>query len=654
MHTRRLIGLMVMAVLLCVFIPGQTMAWEVGVARATRKILPASPIPEMKAVTLKAARNEWEAFQIVIRDSQGVSGVEVVLSDLCNPQQSCVAASRARLYREHFVKVTTPSSMGATHHERLPGRYPDPLIPFKDPHAAGDVALGAPFDLSADEVGVVFVDWYVPENTPPGAFSGTATVTAGGGKSVKLPITLIVWEFEIPKERSIGTAFGFGANQVRYHHGGPGTQPAGDYQAIVDRYYLALHEHRIDPTTVNGPVEFTFDAQGKLNPVDWSAYDAVVGPWVEGSRFPDGVGVARFNVSRFRPGSGLGNLTEDQYKQAAAAFAQHLKDKGWWEKAYIYAIDEPWLHDPDGAYARINRDADILFQASDLWRGKVLVTGPLEERIKGKVGIWCPVTPMYEDWFYHWEPMAGWDKYTERMALGEELWFYVCNANTPPYAGYDIDSAIGYEPRIVKWGSWYERASGFLYWRVSYWVENDPWNVLSNIPQFGVYAARNGDGMLLYPGDHDGTAGGKGSPPGIAVDGPIVSYRLKQIRDGLEDWEMFKLASDLGAETFVRQQVQRAYKRFGDFFFPEGCTDDTGYCPDDQPWTLDEEVLHDVREQVALKILHLKFPAKYVDPEARKSGCGGCRSAPAGPGSLLFAFLILIGLYRRIKSAQLR
>jgi hypothetical protein len=287
----------------------------------------------------------------------------------------------------------------------------------------------------------------------------------------------------------------------------------------------------------------------------------------------------------------------------------------------------------------------------------VLVTGPYDERIDGDIGIWCPVTPMYDTWFWGQSTCAGMEQacpgrevYQERLAMGEELWFYVCNANFPPYAGYDIDTAIGYEPRMVKWGAWYEGATGFLFWRSTYWVENDPWNVWANYDQFGVLAARNGDGFIFYPGDHDGTAG-TGSPEQIAIDGPVVSYRMKQIRDGLEDWELFILADQLGGGEYAREQVARAYARFGDSMF-ESCDDDAldhYHCPDDPPWTTDQDLLLEVRANVAAKVLYLQDPDSWPDPEAEPEdtgsdgepgGCGGCASGGGlGAGDLLGLFL---------------
>jgi hypothetical protein len=244
------------------------------------------------------------------------------------------------------------------------------------------------------------------------------------------------------------------------------------------------------------------------------------------------------------------------------------------------------------------------------------------------------MTQMYEDWFYT-QNSPGRAKYAERFGLGEKLWFYVCNATRPPYAGYDIDTEIGYEPRIAKWGTWYEQASGFLYWHTNYWIGDDPWNVWRDPARFGEKSARNGDGLLIYPGDHDGKAGGKGSPPGVSIKGPVVSYRLKQIRDGLEDWELFRLAEGLGAGEFARREVGRAYRRFGTIFDENCAKSPPYYCSDNQPWTLDEAVLFSARERIARKVLHELYPSVYPDPEEEPDAGSDAGSSDGGydPGS---------------------
>ncbi|MEW6435000.1 MAG: glycoside hydrolase domain-containing protein [Myxococcota bacterium] len=618
-------------------------AQEVGVVPATRRVLPSTPVPATRGITLEAARDEWEAYQVLVRGAAPLHGLDVAVSDLVGPGGAVIPAAAQRLYREWPVTVTTPSTGGVTFHLRVAGRYPDPLVPLRDPYDGSGRPVGAPFDLPADETGIVLVDVHVPAYAAAGRYHGSATVTAAGGFSARLDVTLMVWDFSLAR-RTVGTSFGFSDKTARFHRARDG---GAGLAHIRDRYLDALHEHRVDPTTVYGPVSFTFDG-GVLQPVDWTAYDSAVGPFLDGTRFSDGVGVTRFDPGLFRPGFGTGGLSEAEYQQAARAFAAHLEEKGWWDRAYVYARDEPWqVPGADEAYANIARDVRLLLEASPAWRFKTLVTSPYDARLDGLVGIWCPVTTMYDDWWWMTAPKPGWDDYSPRLAQGEELWFYVCNANLPPYATYDIDTTIGYEPRIAKWGAWYERGSGFLYWSVDFWPKDDPWNVLCDADEFPGFECRDGDGFLLYPGDHDGTAGGRGSPPSVSLDGPVVSYRLKQVRDGLEDWELFRLATRLGAEAFARQQVRRAYARFGDFFL-EDCRDPKLHCPERQPWTLDEDVLLDARRQVALKVQHLVHP----DPEAPAVAApppapDGCHCAASNGAVALAAWLLFRRRTRR-------
>ena len=401
-----------------------------------------------------------------------------------------------------------------------------------------------------------------------------------------------------------------------YHCG-----PNGDDQACIDRvtqnYAEALHQHRMDPTRLKGPVEFQFDDDGNLLPVDWTAYDAFLGPWVTGSKFSDGIGVARFDVNRFKPGSGIGSFeTEDQYAKAAAAFAEHLEAMGWWDKAYIYATDEPWLNGGEETYARIKSDIALLRRYTDLWDDKVPDYGAVRSRSRRRSRNPGARLPPCTRTGFGWATMAWRAGKNMPVCWIRERSFGFMFA-MPTFRPMPVTISIRRSgmSRVSSNGALgLKKATGFLYWRVTYWVENDPWNVYRNVPGFDEMFARHGDGLLLYPGDHNGTHGGKGSPEDVAIDGPVVSYRMKQIRDGFEDWELFIMASDLGAEAYVREQVGRAYTQFGNFMF-ENCESEGMYCRDNQPWTLDPALMEEIRGNVAGKVLHLLQPDIYPDPE---------------------------------------
>lgn len=591
---------------------------------STVKVLK-GPVPSdaARTVTIESARNEYVGFQVVLTAGQSpVSGANVAISDLSGPDGAVIGAVNATLYREYYVEVTEPSwceTVFSTTCEafpeylRQPGWYPDALIPFFDPYAQGDapVPVGAPFDIAADDLQTVFVDLYVPEDAAPGDYTGTVTVTSQDGELATLPVELHVWDFAIPRQRSITTAYGFGISRLAQYHGGPDGGDAATRDRILKNYEFEVHRHRMDFTDQDPPLTIKFDEAGELEPIDFTAYDAHIGPRIDGSYYPDGVGLRRYDLNRFRPGSGIGSLTEAQWSAGAVALAEHLRDKGWLDHIYMYSSDEPWMpeHLAGGAVKRIHEDVQRLRAATDLYDGKVMVTGPRWEDLDGDVDIWCPVTAMYADSYWPAGVWWGRDEYAQHIANGGELWFYVCNANLPALMGYDVDTDIGHEPRLVKWGAWREGGTGFLYWRMTYWQDPDPWHDLANVEGFGRDMARNGDGILLYPGDANGTLGTGLALPWRGMDGPAVSFRMKQIRDGLEDWEMLILADALGGGDYARAQVDTVYRKFG-------APLDENFDRANRPWEMDDAPVLAVRARIAAKVQYLLHPDLYEDPEA--------------------------------------
>ena len=152
---------------------------------------------------------------------------------------------------------------------------------------------------------------------------------------------------------------------------------------------------------------------------------------------------------------------------------------------------------------------------------------------------------------------------------------------------YTLDGA---EPQMLMWGSWFERATGFLYWAVNAWDEMG-WG-----PHTGWHKV--GDGVLIYPGHHDGQLAPVGSPPEVELEGPIPSYRLKMIRAGLQDWALFSRADELGLGDYAREQVAQVYGQFGGCTY-EGCAPPiSGFL-----WTTDEEAMNEIRANIADAII---------------------------------------------------
>jgi len=179
-------------VLFCAALAGGEVAiWAEG---STVKIGPDEPRPVETAVwdgeriSIKAARGEWESFQLVI-NSDEARLVSFQIFDL-EGARGKVPGANVSIYRELYLPVDRPSvdpetnfTVGAGR-----GRWPDPLVPVVG-HA----------EVAAGENAVFWFDVRVPENAFAGKYGGEVRLKWSGGEYA-VPLELGVWDFAIEKD----------------------------------------------------------------------------------------------------------------------------------------------------------------------------------------------------------------------------------------------------------------------------------------------------------------------------------------------------------------------------------------------------------------------------------------------------------------------
>jgi hypothetical protein len=185
------------------------------------------------------------------------------------------------------------------------------------------------------------------------------------------------------------------------------------------------------------------------------------------------------------------------------------------------------------------------------------------------------------------------------LEQGTRLWFYESNAQGPPYPTF----------ASMMTGS---RLSSVL----AAWTVDDPWG-----PTIGF--GKTGDGVLLYPGNHDRAKAPLGSPADVAIDGPIPSRRLQMVRQGLQDWALFQLAEQKGKGAQARASVAKVYSQMG------GCT--YAGCPAPAGgfhWKSDEALVGQVRAEVTALALQSRrlnrATADRRDGQRRSGRFGWC------------------------------
>lgn len=576
---------------------GALQVWTQGVGR---KVQPTTAKGSDLGVSVETCREATASWQVIVRAEGGdLRGVKVAVEDLSDGANHSLSKDQLTLFRGVFIDFQGVDAYGGNipvpkNSPTGDGKVPDPLIPLVDPYTGANA--GQPFDVALGLNQPLFLDVHVPRGTAAGTYTGKLVVSANGGLAVQVPVSVTVWDLDLPDMRSLTTHFRLSTNAVIQYHSGTWGCSGSDCwidsnaqaRLVVKRYEELAHAHRIDTAQqfVTPPVN------GCNVPTNWAEYDKAMAPYMNGTYWADAVPSSRMETP-FSPGVDweLSVCTQQQFTAVAAAWAAHLKSQGWFDRAIAYAYDEP----PQSVLPKIAQQSAWLQAGDPDWKAHVMdTTAPTPSNVdvlNPALGIYCVALSGYGNWNDH-GPIYGRAEWPGLFAMGKRLWFYESNGQDPPYVTFASNTLDGLEPTIMMWGSWYEKASGFLYWDIASWDPNDPWGPT-------IEFNKTGDGVLLYPGNHNGRAAPLGSPAGTAIDGPIPSYRLKMVRSGLQDWALFRLAEDKGLGDLARQEVAKVYSQLG------GCT--YSGCP--QPpggffWKSDETVMAQVRRNVVQAILN--------------------------------------------------
>ena len=242
-----------LAVPLKTYAAGPVIWLEDGLTRVFKN----DPAKNQSSLALYSAGNEYEMFQIIIKVPPGntLTNVRVSVSDFAGPNNNKISADNVSLYREHYVNVTAGSKKraGDTNSPLGPGFYPDALIPFIDPATKIDLTGrldASPFNVLPSENQPVLADIYIPAGTPPGQYNSTVTIASGQG-TASADVILIVWNFSLPKTRSL-----------------KGFTNIWNTQYKTKSSHIELLKHRLNPKSVNRADERFFIDNFGLDSVD--------------------------------------------------------------------------------------------------------------------------------------------------------------------------------------------------------------------------------------------------------------------------------------------------------------------------------------------------------------------------------------------------
>lgn len=487
---------------------------------------------------IRAARNEYESFQVVVFPlKKDLHNVQIKSSELLESKTKKVLSSDSITWRKvDYVPTGDPY-----YPVKYIGLWPDPLIPVQ----TADVQAGQyqPFWLTV----------YIPEDTAAGVYDGVITVSADGTTAQSIPISLNVYDFTLPQESHLKTAFDFYGHitKLRYPQGEKESEAAWAARIgeINEKFIIEMLKYRMNPILNIDPT-----VPAELGSIDrYRKY-----------------GINNFSIGR-RGGTFNNNWPTDEesinnFTGLYRTYAELLKLNGMLDFTYIYSWDEGEIGNPV-----VNRVTGMIRRAHSGLKNMVCYHG-----------FWDPVKdPEWGKYIDIWTFNADDFKEPAMRALqklGIEMWMYISGPSGLGAPNLAMDfSSIDY--RIIPWLCWKYDIKGFLYWCVNWWEKADPFQSAVNTKW-----EQNGNGLLFYPGE----------------DGPLASIRTEIFRDGMEDYEYIQILIKKIKELKILKLDSRYLKEIQECI--RSMTIDPTIAESMASFTKDGEILKQRRNLIADKI----------------------------------------------------
>ncbi len=552
--------------------------------------------------TFYGTQGEFVDFQVHIQaPSGGYTALSVSSSNFVQSSPTSFTISGASknvvVYREFYHDITTVTNTSPAYYNAT-GWYPDALIPAVDPYFsqttnAFPVAVTASYNQSA------WIDVFIPQNAPSGYYLGTITVSNSGTTLATLPIIIGVWQWpsaqggHMPATSSLATQFSMDwddlCQQFYTNYSNCATQlgslfPSltgggnGIANGIGQTMFL---DHRISVFNVGGST---------------SAYN---GTPVTNLL----AGTATSSFPTLLPGAAATNATQQGSGNTLSAFNTlfQVTNASIWPtvQAVSYDCDEPSSSGiTSSCIPAAKADHALSPKLPSLWAtyyANVSSAGGLnyidymvveqtcmylnltnEAQCGTAAGTQGSQLSNYTSW------LTG----TPTDGLTRHLWAYescssggTCGngtqgANDFNYPNDNIDGKPA-SNRAMEWMSYLNGQTGELSFEVfcaypgtgCYFGNSSPVDPWVTVYTFG----NNGDGTLAYPSTYTCSASmdypqsncpyaSKNwitQPGGSALTIPILvpSIRLKNKRDGFQDYEYLKALTTAGQGSYVTSQI---------------------------------------------------------------------------------------------------
>jgi hypothetical protein len=492
---------------------------------------PAAPSRLDWPLEISGAKNEWVSFVVQLQPGElssesGAAGLQIELPS--------VDPANITVYQILSVPVDSDRAGYVRHTGLAVGNTQIPRVLLPLPMHDGVVDLSAlrdpdrPQDFSARPTGrtpvLLWIDIHIPKDLAANTYSGTCKLNTG--RSASLPpaqFSLQVYDFVLPDDRNLvmTSQIGWDALARLYPDRfeaitprlmnrtddtyAPAVKTLDQLISLAEANRVCAVAPRLQPT-VKWPA-------GSPPQLDWSDFDSLVSPWLNGDGFADKAPLAYWPLPQIDHLENFDAQDRMDYWSAAAA---HFSQQDWLDRSGVV------LQTPTGvgnSVEGLSQEAQRVLLADS----RVRVFLPLhEDQILFSGGPDSSlIDPKYSGRLMAEStslvfaaPNSPWDP----ARTHPDLWLSAGQPGLTPFVGAGIDER---DVRLWAWLAFVKHA------QMVSWDNPLPQNAVGE-------TADPSEVVWFYPGQWFG------------VDQPLATLQLKWLRRAEQDYEYLRLAADRG------------------------------------------------------------------------------------------------------------
>ncbi len=447
------------------------------------------------SIAIGMAKNEMQGFQYVMASNADYKGLRCEVSTLSDGKGNTLEGT-----------VSVAWNMYTTPHDFLPFA----LLELDNPYQGGT------FDVVAGRSKTLYIRYITDINSIPGTYTGTLEIKQGDSVLKTHDISVTVWDIYYDEATECLTPSGYGHNNNPENgyfapDSAPGVVDEPKWYTIYADYLLA---NRLSPsrlpydTKLTEPLAATYLNNPRMNFVNF------YGPYWEDLA-----------------------LLEEQYNIAV--------ENGWLDKINLQICDEPATEEHllnSFAFAeRVRQHFPSTRMGGALLKDQPLDGRNVVERYADYSTVHILQKALCDSQPQLWESCL---KLKEER--GDDILWYVCGSE--PFNQIDVLPGIaGTLKTILYWQMFLYDCDGMLFWSTDCWGDlPDFWakdfeEFNPTYPQLKKMNFGNGVLVVWDP----------------LTKEPVPTLGLEGVRDGVEDFQLLRMAEDVLGSDVVKNYVRK-------------------------------------------------------------------------------------------------